>query len=157
MGFDPPQSQRIKAGSFSGAKQELETGPFVLRSLLDHVPLSEDGDNDDIKINCVDYLGKSSLQSSHSINILIIGSQRAIFILVPQPQSSSTLSRSRPILPISLPRPPSSSPRDCVRALPRAQSLETRRQVSSRSSCCPRFRKHACCATIPSPSILCLS
>jgi hypothetical protein len=31
--------------------------PFVLRPLLDDVPLSEDGSKDDIKINCVDYLG----------------------------------------------------------------------------------------------------
>lgn len=56
MGFDP-QEQEAKAASPRGAKQELQTGPFVLRTLLDAVPLSEDGDNDDIKINCVDYLG----------------------------------------------------------------------------------------------------
>ena len=35
-----------------------EDGPYVLRSLLDEVPLSADGSQDDIKINCVDYLGK---------------------------------------------------------------------------------------------------
>lgn len=62
MGFDP-QPQQIEAGSGSGAKRELQlhTGPFVLRTLLDDVPLSEDGEHDDIKINCVDYLGVYSL------------------------------------------------------------------------------------------------
>lgn len=34
-----------------------EDGPYVLRTLLDEVPLSADGSQDDIKINCVDYLG----------------------------------------------------------------------------------------------------
>lgn len=36
----------------------LETGPYVLRTLLKDVPLPPDGGNDDdIKINCVEYLG----------------------------------------------------------------------------------------------------
>jgi len=34
-----------------------ETGPYVLRTLLEDVPLSADGGDEDIKINCVDYLG----------------------------------------------------------------------------------------------------
>lgn len=34
-----------------------EDGPYVLRPLLDDVPLSEDGSHDDISINCVDYFG----------------------------------------------------------------------------------------------------
>lgn len=39
-------------------RTDLEPGPFVLRTLLQDVPLSADGANDsDIKINCVDYLG----------------------------------------------------------------------------------------------------
>ena len=32
-------------------------GPYVLRTLFADVPLSEDGSRDDIKINCVEYLG----------------------------------------------------------------------------------------------------
>ena len=37
---------------------KLETGPYVLRTLLKDVPLSADGGNDDdVKINCVEYLG----------------------------------------------------------------------------------------------------
>ena len=39
-------------------KQALpETGPYVLRSLLADVPLSAEGDRDDIEINCVEFLG----------------------------------------------------------------------------------------------------
>jgi vacuolar protein sorting-associated protein 3 len=34
-----------------------ETGPFVLRSLLEDVPLSAEGEKDDIEINCVEFLG----------------------------------------------------------------------------------------------------
>lgn len=34
-----------------------ETGPYVLRSLLEDVPLSADGDRDDIDITCVEFLG----------------------------------------------------------------------------------------------------
>jgi hypothetical protein len=41
----------------------LESGPFVLRTLLQDVPLSADGANDgDIKINCVDYLGAHGVE-----------------------------------------------------------------------------------------------
>ncbi|KPM43540.1 hypothetical protein AK830_g3004 [Neonectria ditissima] len=52
-----------------------EDGPFVLRSLLDDVPLSPDGSQDDIKINCVDYLdnnlyvGTSASELLHFVQI----------------------------------------------------------------------------------------
>jgi vacuolar protein sorting-associated protein 3 len=36
---------------------DAEIGPFVLRTLLQDVPLSAEGGGEDIKINCVDYLG----------------------------------------------------------------------------------------------------
>ena len=39
------------------SRAALEAGPYVLRTLLKDVPLSADGANDDVKINCVDYLG----------------------------------------------------------------------------------------------------
>lgn len=44
-----------------------EVGPYVLRTLLDEVPLSADGGHDDIKINCVDYLGKFALSRNFGI------------------------------------------------------------------------------------------
>jgi hypothetical protein len=34
-----------------------ETGPYVLRALLEDLPLSADGDRDDIEITCVEFLG----------------------------------------------------------------------------------------------------
>ncbi|KAK7935131.1 hypothetical protein PG985_000626 [Apiospora marii] len=54
----------------------LETGPYVLRTLLKDVPLSADGGNDDdIKINCVEYLdgnlyiGTSASEVIHFVQI----------------------------------------------------------------------------------------
>ncbi|KAH8204088.1 hypothetical protein TruAng_001770 [Truncatella angustata] len=54
----------------------LESGPFVLRSLLNDVPLSADGaTDDDVKINCVDYLdgnlyvGTSASELIHFVKI----------------------------------------------------------------------------------------
>lgn len=38
----------------------LETGPYVLRSLLEDLPLSADGDRNDIEITCVEFLGMDS-------------------------------------------------------------------------------------------------
>lgn len=38
-----------------------ETGPFVLRTLLEDLPLSAEGDRDDIEINCVEVLGMPTL------------------------------------------------------------------------------------------------
>lgn len=70
MGPDP-QNQQIEAGSPRGANRELQTGPYLLRTLLDGVPLSEDGDNDDININFVEFLGRqgppSSPPSTHAL------------------------------------------------------------------------------------------
>ena len=34
-----------------------ETGPFVLRTLLEDLPLSATGDQHDVEINCVEFLG----------------------------------------------------------------------------------------------------
>jgi hypothetical protein len=34
-----------------------ETGPYVLRGLLEDLPLSADGSRDDIDITCVEFLG----------------------------------------------------------------------------------------------------
>lgn len=38
-------------------RASADTGPFVLRSLLEDLPLSADGDREDIEINCVEFLG----------------------------------------------------------------------------------------------------
>ncbi|EFX01044.1 tgf beta receptor associated protein [Grosmannia clavigera kw1407] len=53
----------------------LEPGPFVLRSLLDNIPLSADGTDEDIKINCVEYydgnlyVGTSASELLHFVQI----------------------------------------------------------------------------------------
>ncbi|KAH8652502.1 hypothetical protein BX600DRAFT_501760 [Xylariales sp. PMI_506] len=58
------------------SQADLESGPFVLRTLLQQVPLSADGEqNSDIKINCVDYLdgnlyvGTSASELIHFVKI----------------------------------------------------------------------------------------
>lgn len=52
-----------------------ETGPYVLRNLLADVPLSAEGDRDDIEINCVEfldsnlYVGTSASEILHFVQI----------------------------------------------------------------------------------------
>jgi hypothetical protein len=46
-----------KAGLRERQHPAPETGPFVFRSLLEDLPLSAEGDRDDIEINCVEFLG----------------------------------------------------------------------------------------------------
>lgn len=68
-------SQEAQVGSSSLQTTRHEqplTGPFVLRTLLDNVPLSEDGDDDEIKINCVEYLGKLNIVSPHSLQRIVL-------------------------------------------------------------------------------------
>lgn len=48
-----------KATSRKWKRPAPEVGPFVLRSLLADLPLSAEGDRDDIEINCVEFLGMS--------------------------------------------------------------------------------------------------
>ncbi|CAK7217930.1 hypothetical protein SBRCBS47491_003331 [Sporothrix bragantina] len=53
----------------------LERGPFVLRQLLDNIPLSADGTEEDIRINCVDYydgnlyVGTSASELLHFVQL----------------------------------------------------------------------------------------
>lgn len=42
----------------SGEQLRNETGPYILRPLLDEVSLSVDGSEATAKINCVEYYGK---------------------------------------------------------------------------------------------------
>jgi hypothetical protein len=58
----------------------LETGPFVLRTLLADVPLSADGDGLDIQITCVEYLGR----------YVWLGRCRSIAKLLPQTKISTS-------------------------------------------------------------------
>ncbi|KAI0157313.1 hypothetical protein GGR57DRAFT_461515 [Xylariaceae sp. FL1272] len=47
------------AHSDLSAQTHPRAGPFVLRTLFENVPLSEDGSRDDIKISCVEYLDRN--------------------------------------------------------------------------------------------------
>ena len=38
-------------------ERRRENGPYILRTLLEGVPLSADGTESDVRINCVDYFG----------------------------------------------------------------------------------------------------
>lgn len=38
-------------------RESPETGPYVLRTLLQELPLSAEGNRDHIEINCVEVLG----------------------------------------------------------------------------------------------------
>ncbi|KAL3425949.1 tgf beta receptor associated protein [Phlyctema vagabunda] len=52
-----------------------ETGPYVLRSVIEDLPLSAEGDRDDIEINCVEfldqnlYIGTSASEILHFVQI----------------------------------------------------------------------------------------
>ncbi|KAF8863843.1 hypothetical protein BDZ45DRAFT_738045 [Acephala macrosclerotiorum] len=48
----------------------LETGPFVLRSLLQDLPLSAEGDRYDIEINCVEFLDQNLYVGTSASEIL---------------------------------------------------------------------------------------
>jgi len=49
-----------EAASWKRKRLAAEVGPFVLRSLLEDLPLSADGGRDDVEINCVEFLGMST-------------------------------------------------------------------------------------------------
>ncbi|KAG6008801.1 hypothetical protein E4U21_003830 [Claviceps maximensis] len=50
-----------------GSEEQLdnETGPYILRPLLDEVPLSVDGSQSNTKINCVEYYGDKDGRSTY--------------------------------------------------------------------------------------------
>jgi len=49
-----------------------ETGPFVLRNLIEDLPLSAEGDRDDIEINCVEFLGMMTIAPIVARSILVL-------------------------------------------------------------------------------------
>ncbi|KAH7418360.1 hypothetical protein BKA64DRAFT_590281 [Cadophora sp. MPI-SDFR-AT-0126] len=61
--------------ALSRRQAAAETGPFVLRALLEDLPLSAEGDRDDIEINCVEfleqnlYVGTSASEILHFVQI----------------------------------------------------------------------------------------
>ncbi|KAN0115076.1 hypothetical protein V8E51_004620 [Hyaloscypha variabilis] len=60
-----------------------EAGPFVLRSLLEDLPLSTDGDRDDVEINCVEFLDQNLYVGTSASEIL------HFFQIPPDPDDAS--------------------------------------------------------------------
>ncbi len=48
-------------------KDVPETGPYILRTLVENVPLASEGDASDIEISCVELWGKLKHQMSLSV------------------------------------------------------------------------------------------
>ncbi|KAH7362867.1 hypothetical protein B0T11DRAFT_88330 [Plectosphaerella cucumerina] len=85
-------SGNLDQGSSPGAPQDapVEDGPFVLRTLLEGVPLSADGTSQDIKINCVEYY-------DHNLYVGTTASELLHFVQIP-PDPSDKSGRSTFIL-----------------------------------------------------------
>lgn len=47
-------------------------GPYILRTLFADVPLSEDGSRDDVRINCVEYLGAQLSQPPIFLELIFL-------------------------------------------------------------------------------------
>lgn len=78
------------SGTGNGQLSKREDGPYVLRPLIEDVPLSADESQDDVKINCVDYyehnlyVGTSASELLHFVQIPPDPhdrSQRPVYIL----------------------------------------------------------------------------
>jgi hypothetical protein len=51
-----------------GIAADPHDGPYVLQPWVDSVPLSADGSQDGIKINCVEYYGSCAMSSVLILN-----------------------------------------------------------------------------------------
>ncbi|KAH6982428.1 hypothetical protein EDB80DRAFT_254304 [Ilyonectria destructans] len=133
MTSTPPEGEPgPKAPLKPRPRQSLEDGPFVLRSLLDEVPLSADGTDEDIRINCT-----------------------TIYMSEHPPRSSSTSSRYPQTRQTRPENPSSSSPRDS--APPTSNHpvhLRAHAPEFNRYLCSLGLERRASCATGPSPSTL---
>lgn len=73
---EPARDGAPDVGS-SPVTRQFEGGPYVLRSMLEDVPLLADGGDADVRINCVDYLGKQ-----HSSSVVLTRSWIGVEALV---------------------------------------------------------------------------
>ena len=114
-----------------------EIGPFVLRSLLEDLPLSADGDRDDIEINCVEFLGMcyGTPVFSLACNDVKLTMSR------PEPLCWYICFRDSPLLPNS------SRPPRCIFEALVYPSLKTPPSLSRASN----FSASRCPADTPSP------
>jgi len=105
--MEPRDSEELT--SSKRKRPATEAGPFVLRSLLEDLPLSTDGDRDDVEINCVEFLGMcdgAPITSSASIGIqLTLSIQIRTSMLVPLLLRYSISSKFPQILTMHLQNP----------------------------------------------------
>ena len=131
-----------------------ENGPYVLRSLIEDLPLSADGDRTDIEINCVEFLGEQFLFIFPSCSsVANVHSQIRTYILGRRPRKSSTSYRFPRILPTYLESPLIFWLRDY--RLPIMSRLLEKDPVSSRFCCFLESTKLVYCVTGQSPFIPC--
>lgn len=64
MASDPERKNGKAVVAAASAATLPGARPYALRPLLHDVPLSADGKNEDIKINCVDYYGMRALEGA---------------------------------------------------------------------------------------------
>lgn len=134
----------------------IQDGPYVLRSLLDNVPLSADDSHQDVKINCVEYLGKSPFTylSLLPLDAKPASRQTTTYTSVPRHLNSFTSL-------VSLPTPPTAPATLCIYSpqgsLPPMLNRPRRAPAFNRSSFSPALARPASYATGQSPSTPSLS
>jgi hypothetical protein len=129
-----------------------EDGPFVLRSLLDDVPLSTDGSQNDVKINCVEYYGAFKACWPKPTGSVLTLLQSTISTSAQAHRSCCTLSRYLRIPVIAPADLFTSSLRDSLQVMPKYQAPCP---VFNRSYSSPAPARPAYDAIGRSPSTLC--
>lgn len=132
-----------------------EDGPYVLRSVLDNMPLAEDGTPGDVAINCVEYFGAYSGSIELSMEIANHNFQTGTFTSAHQPPRSFILYAFRPILQTRTLVQSSSPHHEYL--LPLYRMVKGNSMAYSRFSCFPKYPKLASYATVQLRSIACPS
>ncbi|KAB8437416.1 hypothetical protein FH972_025094 [Carpinus fangiana] len=151
-------STGLVPGNSPGSKQGNTPGPYVLRSLLADVALSEDGQQDGIYITCVEFWSKSARAPPNHASTKappLTPPQTTTSTSAPPPPNSCTTSSSPATHTTPSKTPPSSSPRASSPPSPRPPPPPT--PASSRSSSSPPPAKPPSSATAPQPSTRCPS
>lgn len=84
-------------GDGQGSNGRPEEGPFILRPLLDNVPLVTDETEGEVKINCVEYYGRPHrMQPLHEPKLIDSPKQIATYMSAPARPSYSISYRYLP-------------------------------------------------------------
>ena len=145
--------------SSSGSnKLDSHVGPYILTSLLDQVPLAENGQDEELHITCVEFWGELEIPSknkSSNANDLLQKTTTCTLELPLQRFFTTSLSHQTPRLR------PNNRPlywlQDYVQTMSLPRSSAHSLMVSSKSWSCQRLEKHVCYATQHCPSTCFLS